>query len=70
MTNAPEHLYNVFLTYDVRATGTQLGLFYTVQGDTLVAGAGAVERQLRAERLRGRSTTPSTSACRRSSGSS
>jgi TonB-dependent receptor len=40
MTNAPEHLYNLFLTYDVERTGTQVGLFYTVQGDTLVAGAG------------------------------
>ena len=42
MTGAPEHLYNLFLTYDLEATGTQLGLFYTVQGDTLVAGAAAV----------------------------
>lgn len=40
MTNAPEHLYNVFLTWDLAATGTQFGLFYTVTGDTLVAGAG------------------------------
>jgi hypothetical protein len=40
MLNAPEYLYNINLTYDVEATGTQLGLFYTVQGDTLVAGAG------------------------------
>ena len=40
MTNAPEHLYNFFLTYDLPDTGTQLGLFYTVRGDTLVAGAG------------------------------
>jgi TonB-dependent receptor len=39
MTNAPEHLYNLYLTYDFERTGTQLGLFYTVQGDTLVAGA-------------------------------
>jgi TonB-dependent receptor len=38
-TNAPEHLYNLFLTYDVEATGTKAALFYTVQGDTLVAGA-------------------------------
>jgi TonB-dependent receptor len=41
MTNAPEYLYNLFFTYDVEATGTQIGLFYTVQGDTLLAGAGA-----------------------------
>ena len=40
MTNAPEHLYNLFLTYDLDATGTRFSLFYTIQGDTLVAGAG------------------------------
>jgi len=40
MTNAPDHLYNFFVTYDVPGLGTQLGLFYTVQGDSLVAGAG------------------------------
>ncbi len=43
MTNAPEYLYNFFLTYDLDdlgLKGTQLSLFYTVRGDTLVAGAG------------------------------
>lgn len=40
MTNAPEHLYNLYLTWDVPDSGAQFGLFYTVQGDTLVAGAG------------------------------
>lgn len=40
MTNAPKFLYNAFVTYDVPDIGTQLGVFYTVQGDTLVAGAG------------------------------
>lgn len=40
MTNAPEYLLNAFVTYDIESTGTQLALFYTVQGDTLVAGAG------------------------------
>lgn len=40
MLNAPEFLYNLNLTYDIKKTGTQLGFFYTVQGDTLVAGAG------------------------------
>lgn len=40
MTNAPAHLYNLYMTYDVPHTGTQLAIFYTVQGDTLVAGAG------------------------------
>lgn len=38
MLNAPQYLYNVNLTYDIEKTGTQLGLFYTVQGDSLVAG--------------------------------
>lgn len=40
MTNAPEYLYNLNVTYDIEETGTQVGLFYTVKGDTLVAGAG------------------------------
>jgi TonB-dependent receptor len=39
MTNAPDHLYNLYVTYDLASTGTQLGLFYTVQGDALIAGA-------------------------------
>lgn len=43
MTNAPERLFNLFTTYDLDALGlrgTQLGLFYTIKGDTLIAGAG------------------------------
>ncbi len=40
MTNAPDFLYNLFATIDVAETGTQAGLFYTVRGDTLLAGAG------------------------------
>jgi len=40
MTNAPKHLYNIYLAYDIEPTGTQLAVFYTVKGDTLVAGAG------------------------------
>jgi hypothetical protein len=43
MTNAPDHLYNFFLTYDLDNLGladTQFALFYTVRGDTLIAGAG------------------------------
>ncbi len=40
MTDAPEHLFNLFATYDVASTGTQFSAFYTVQGDALVAGAG------------------------------
>jgi outer membrane receptor protein involved in Fe transport len=39
MTNAPEHLYNAFVTYDLAATGTQCSVFWTEQGDTLVQGA-------------------------------
>jgi len=38
MLNAPAYLYNLNATYDIKKTGTQLGLFYTVQGDSLVAG--------------------------------
>jgi outer membrane receptor protein involved in Fe transport len=38
MLNAPEYLYNFNLTYDIEKTGTKMGLFYTVQGDTLVTG--------------------------------
>ena len=51
MTNAPEHLYNLYLTYDVPRIGTQIGLFYTVQGDTLDRRRGPVGRQLRPEHL-------------------
>lgn len=40
MTNAPDHLLNLYTTYEVPRVRTQLGLFYTVTGDTLVAGAG------------------------------
>lgn len=40
MVEAPENLYNLFLTYDSDDGATQFGLFYTLQGDTLVAGAG------------------------------
>jgi hypothetical protein len=43
MTNAPEHLYNFFFTYDLTSLGvpgSQIGIFYTIRGDTLVAGAG------------------------------
>lgn len=39
MTNAPEHLFNLYATYDVADWGTQIGLFWTLTGDTLVAGA-------------------------------
>lgn len=43
MTNTPDHLYNAFLTYDLEKfglSGTELSAFYSVKGDTLVAGAG------------------------------
>ncbi len=40
MSNAPEHLYNFFVTYELEKTGTELALFYTIRGDTLTAGAG------------------------------
>lgn len=43
MTNAPEHLYNLYATYNMeklRLPGTTANIFYTVRGDTLVAGAG------------------------------
>ena len=39
MTGAPKDLYNLFLSYDHEGTGTRYGLFYTYQGDSLVAGA-------------------------------
>ena len=40
MTNAPDQLLNLFVTYDIPTTGTSLSAFYTVTGDTLLAGAG------------------------------
>ncbi|MBN2584925.1 MAG: carboxypeptidase regulatory-like domain-containing protein [Planctomycetes bacterium] len=40
MVNAPKYLYNIFVTYNIEKTGTELAAFYTVKGDTLVAGAG------------------------------
>jgi hypothetical protein len=40
MTNAPDYLYNLYATYDVPWTGTSLGIFYNVTGDTLIQGPG------------------------------
>lgn len=40
MTDAPDHLYNFYVNYDLTNVGTQFSIFYTIQGDTLVAGAG------------------------------
>jgi len=42
MTNAPAYLLNLYTTYEFPNEKTQVGLFYTVTGDTLVAGAGTV----------------------------
>lgn len=39
---APDYLYNLFLTWNVALTRTQLGVFYTVQGDTLMAGSAVL----------------------------
>jgi outer membrane receptor protein involved in Fe transport len=38
-TGAPDYLYNLYLTAQLGDT-TEVALFYTFQGDTLVAGAG------------------------------
>lgn len=40
MVNTPEFLYNLFLNYQIEESGTEFSLTYTVQGDTLIAGAG------------------------------
>lgn len=40
MTGAPDYLYNLYLSFDLDATDTRIGLFYTVKGDTLLSGAG------------------------------
>lgn len=43
MTNAPERLFNWFATYELDALGwkgAQAAVFYSVRGDTLIAGAG------------------------------
>jgi TonB-dependent receptor len=45
-TNAPEYLYNIFAIYNLKKLGlegTEVAAFYTVRGDTLVAGAGAAD---------------------------
>ena len=42
MTAAPEQLLNLYATWDIEESQTQLALFWTLTGDTLVAGA-AVE---------------------------
>lgn len=45
MTGAPDYLWNLFMVLDVPQTGTQFGAFYTVKGDTLVAGAAAASNR-------------------------
>ncbi|MEM7199421.1 MAG: TonB-dependent receptor [Planctomycetota bacterium] len=42
-TGAPERLYNIYITYDVPVVDTQVSLFYTITGDTLVTGAGIAD---------------------------
>lgn len=41
MMGAPKYLYNLNLTYEHPTLHTQFGVFYTVRGDTLVAGGVA-----------------------------
>ena len=41
MMGAPKYLYNLNLTYEHAKYHTQVGLFYTVRGDTLVEGGVA-----------------------------
>lgn len=40
MTAAPDYLLNLYLTWDIEATGTQFSVFYNQSGDSLVSGAG------------------------------
>ncbi len=39
MSNTPEYLYNLFMTYDFPDETTSFNVFYTFRGDTLIAGA-------------------------------
>jgi len=39
MTATPDYLMNVSATYDYDEWGTQLGIFYTMKGDSLISGA-------------------------------
>jgi outer membrane receptor protein involved in Fe transport len=39
MTATPNYLFNTNVTYDFRPTGTQLGVFYNLQGDSLISAA-------------------------------
>lgn len=42
MLGQPAYIANAHLTYDIEATDTSLGMFWTRKGDTLVAGDGNV----------------------------
>lgn len=42
MTGAPEHLFNLNLTYDIG--DTQMALFYNLEGDKLVSGAATADK--------------------------
>ncbi len=46
MTGAPAYLWNLYGTLSLPETGTNLGLFFTSQGDTLLAGAGVSSKNL------------------------
>jgi len=46
MLGAPEYLYNANVTYEIARSGTKLGLFYVVKGDTLLAGSNFVENYI------------------------
>ena len=46
MTNAPKHLYNLYLSYSIPDTGTNLGLYYNIRGDTLVRGFSRVGQDI------------------------
>lgn len=39
MTGAPTYLYNLYATLGLRDSGTDIGVFWTAQGDTLLAAA-------------------------------
>ncbi|MFO0827656.1 MAG: TonB-dependent receptor [Phycisphaerales bacterium] len=40
MTGTPNHLFNLYATYEAKEIGLSAGLFYTVIGDALLTGAG------------------------------
>lgn len=44
MTGAPDYLYNLYATVGLKDTGTDIGVFYTAQGDTLLSGAGVTSK--------------------------